>query len=83
MRRKQLLARDEVECWQGVFRCGTDYFDELEPLGVKLNVKDPKAVRKAAREPWMRLVGSISPRCSSLDSNRPVPWALNEFGEPD
>lgn len=83
MRRKQLLARDEVECWQGVFRCGTDYFDELEPLGVKLNVKDPKAVRKAAREPWMRLGRLYIAEVFKPDLNRPVPWALDEFGEPD
>ena len=40
---------DDVLCWQGVFRCGWDYFNELEPLKLKFNPKDAKAMREAAQ----------------------------------
>ena len=74
---------DEVLCWKGVFRCGWDYFDELAPLNLKLNPKNAKTIREAAREPWKRLGRLYIAEVFKPDSNRPVPWALDEFGEPD
>ena len=74
----------EIECWQGVWRCGSDYFAETEPLGLGLDrVYDAEEIREASREPWKRLGRLYMAKVFTAEQGRPVPWAWTAFGPPD
>jgi len=78
----------EMLAWSGLFRCGYDYFNDLEPYGYR-HPTDATA-RADAPEAWKRLGGAFMDwwnegRRGSLPhatGDNGEPWALIEFGEP-
>jgi hypothetical protein len=78
------------EAWHGIFECGSDHFGDLEPLGLIEPCFAPKGEEDAARAAWDRALraawGEIgADYLSARDPRqqaRPLPWALEEFGDP-
>jgi hypothetical protein len=76
--KRRTSASAECRAWEMVFECGTDYFNELRPLGLDTTAK----VRRAAKEAWQRLGGLYMRTRPPGASNRETPWALEQFGPP-
>jgi hypothetical protein len=66
----------ELEAWSMLFRCGYDFFGDLDHLGLDIDAK-----RRAAREAWRRL-GAAFMTAWRPDTARQKPWALEQFGDP-
>jgi hypothetical protein len=79
--KRRTSIKAEVEAWEMVFECGTDYFGNLVPGGFGHCSEGTPAFRAAAKKAWKRL-GAAYMRTRVPDRNREVPWALDKFGEP-
>lgn len=80
----------ELQAWSGLFKCGFDFFDELEHFGFPQGGPNGEgAKRAAAKDAWTRLGAAFLPEWNAGGLHgRPMsvpldtPWALNEFGDP-
>jgi hypothetical protein len=70
----------ELEAWSMLFRCGYDYFRDLEPYGFD-GPEGEAAARIAAKKAWKRL-GRAYMANFKPEPPREQPWALEEFGDP-
>jgi len=93
VKRKQVKHRGfaaEAEAWSGVFECGDDFFNDLLPLGFQttgIGGDSGEAARAAAPEAWQRLGGAyylahLWPQ-QQPHSVFKIPWALEQFGDPE
>jgi hypothetical protein len=72
---------DELKAWSMTFRFGRDYFRTLKVVGVDPQADYAHFYEKAA-EAWERL-GSLFMQTWKPDPGRPIPWAVEQFGNPD
>ncbi|MEP7241746.1 MAG: hypothetical protein ABI697_12740 [Devosia sp.] len=89
--KRRVDPQAEIMAWSGLFRCGYDFFGELEPWGFggRADPTDTEA-RMAAPTVWARLGPSFMDwfdegRRGSLPhatGDNGEPWALTEFGDP-
>jgi hypothetical protein len=83
-------ARARLAAWRLTFKCGTDFFSDLEPYGViePCHADDYEAAARAflkeAREAWAELgaVYMATWKPDPRDSVVRLPWALVTFGDP-
>ncbi len=77
--RKTRPARpSEARAWKMLFLSGYDFFSDLEIIGIH---NDTEA-RLAAPEAWRQYGPQFMAEFEPTDAV-PVPWALEQFGEPD
>jgi hypothetical protein len=78
--KRRVDHRAEIEAWSGLFDCGIDFFDDLEPFGY---VTDNERT-EAAPEAWRRLGRQFLDIVAAGEWpwRKSRPWALDQFGEP-
>lgn len=73
-----------VEMWSEVFTFGNSHFDDTDPVFPNWHRADPASI-KAARSAWKKLgarfMTVVWPEMRS-STDRTVPWALEQFGDP-
>ena len=81
--KRRTCASGELTAWSGLFDCGYDYFNDLEPFGFYRNRDADREARAAAPEAWKRLGKAFLETWQpTRNAVRQVPWALEEFGKP-
>ncbi|TIT40683.1 MAG: hypothetical protein E5W76_15855 [Mesorhizobium sp.] len=77
-RRVDKRHAEALPAWSGVFLSGYDYFENLEPIGVRVDAYG-RPEREEARKAW-RDFGDLF---LATHDGEVEPWALAEFGLPN
>ena len=88
--KRRIDQQAELQAWSGLFKCGYDYFNELDNWGAwpATDTAD-QSKRAAAKAAWKRLGAAFLAewRAGGLHGRPMAPldttWALSEFGEPN
>jgi hypothetical protein len=79
--KRRLDPAAELEAWAMTFETGRDYFNDLVPFCFPHGSAGEDEVYAAAPEAWRRL-GAMFMAIWEPTAHRPLPWALEEFGDP-
>jgi hypothetical protein len=72
-----LCLDDELNVWRFTFKMGN-----LQKVGIDKKTCDHAVFLERAAEAWSRL-GGIFLHTWKPDPGRPIPWAAEQFGNPD